>query len=77
MANATQTPNKWVPRPELRAWLYGIGIAAAAVLIGYGIITAEQGDLWVSLLGAILGVSNAVAARNLPRQAASAEDQPR
>ncbi|MGX9346392.1 phage holin [Microbacterium sp. KNMS] len=67
MSLPTQTPNRWVPRPELRAWLYAIGIALAAMLVGYGVFSAEQGELWVALLGAILGVTNAVAARNLPR----------
>lgn len=68
MSLPTQTPNKWVPRPELRAWLYGIGIALAAMLIGYGVFTAEQGGLWIALLGAILGVNESVAARNVPRR---------
>lgn len=68
MANPTTTPNKWIPRPELRAWLYGIGAAIGALLIGYGVVTAEQGQLWLSLLGAIVVGGNATAGRNLPRE---------
>ncbi len=66
-ARATQTPNKWVPSPSARLWLYGIAVAVAALLIGYGILTVEQGGLWLALFGAILGTGNAVAARNVPR----------
>lgn len=66
-ARATQTPNKWVPSPGVRLWLYGIAVALAALLVGYGILTIEQGGLWLALFGAILGTGNAVAARNVPR----------
>lgn len=66
-ARATQTPNKWVPSPAARLWLYGIAIAVAGLLVGYGILTVEQGGLWLAVIGAILGTGNAVAARNVPR----------
>lgn len=64
---ATETPNKWIPDPAARAWLYGILVALASVGIGYGAITAEQGGLWISLGSALLGVGPLVAARNVPR----------
>lgn len=66
-ARATQTPNRWVPSPEVRLWMYGVAVAVAALLIGYGILTIEQGGLWLAVIGAILGTGNAVAARNVPR----------
>ena len=66
-ARATRTPNRWVPSPAARLWLYGIAVAVAALLVGYGILTIEQGGLWLAVIGAILGTSNAVAARNVPR----------
>lgn len=68
MSNPTETPNKWIPRPAIRAWLYGIAITVGALLVGYGVLTAEQSGLWLSLVGAILTGSNAVAAKNLPRR---------
>lgn len=66
-ARATTTPNKWVPSPEARVWIYGVLAAAAAVATGYGVLTAEQGGLWLSLGAAVLGVGNLLAARNVPK----------
>ncbi len=66
-ARAQRTPNRWVPSPEVRLWMYGVAVAVAALLIGYGILTIEQGGLWLAVIGAILGTGNAVAARNVPR----------
>ncbi len=65
---ATRTPNKWVPSPELRIWLYGVLVAGAALAIGYGLLTVEQGGLWLALGAAILGTGNLLAARNVPRE---------
>lgn len=64
---ATRTPNAWVPSPAMRLWLYGVLVAAAALGIGYGILTVEQGGLWLALFAAILGVGPLLAARNVPR----------
>lgn len=66
-ARATQTPNRWVPSPEARLWLYGILVALAALAVAYGIVTVEQGGLWLSLAAAVLGIGNLIAARNVPR----------
>lgn len=66
-ARATQTPNKWVPSPEVRLWMYGILVALAALAAAYGIVTVEQGGLWLSLGAALLGVGNLIAARNVPK----------
>lgn len=66
-ARATRTPNRWVPSPEVRKWLYGILVALAALGVGYGILTAEQSGLWLALASAILGLGNVIAAGNVPR----------
>lgn len=66
-ALATETPNKWIPRPEVRLWLYGVLVALAALGIGYGLITIEQGGLWLAVFAAVLGVGPLIAARNTPR----------
>lgn len=64
---ATQTPNRWVPSPAVRLWLYGILVAGAALAVGYGLLTVEQGGLWLALGAAVLGGGNLIAARNVPR----------
>lgn len=64
-AKATVTPNRWVPRPEFRAWLYNIAIATVALLIAIGVVTSpELGDLILALVGAVLAVARA----NVPRE---------
>ena len=32
-ARATTTPNRWIPSPAARLWLYGIAVAVAALLV--------------------------------------------
>ena len=64
---ATQTPNKWVPSPGVRLWLYGVLATLAPVGVAYGVVTAEQGGMWLAVASAVLGVSNLLAARNVPK----------
>lgn len=65
---ATQTPNKWIPRPEIRLWLYRILAAAGPLVVFYGLATTDEVALWVGLGGVILGTpAAAIAARNTPR----------
>ncbi|MDF2826859.1 MAG: hypothetical protein K0R01_142 [Mycobacterium sp.] len=66
-ARATTTPNAWIPSPAARLWFYGVLVALAALGVGYGIVTIEQGGLWLALGAAVLGAGPAVAARNVPR----------
>lgn len=56
-----------IHNPAVRAWIYNILIAAGAVAVGYGLITAEQGGLWLALAGAILSSSNGLARANVPQ----------
>lgn len=55
---------RWITSRAGRLWLYGVGVAVAALLVGYGIVTVEQGGLWLAVAGAVLGTGEAVAARN-------------
>ena len=64
--HAQLTPNKWIPSPEVRGYVYSVAIAGAGVAIGYGIITAAEGGLWLSLAAAVLGFPAALAKRNTP-----------
>jgi hypothetical protein len=58
-------PSKWNPSPKFRRYLYVVGIALAALLVAYGLIDTEKVPLWVALLGAVLGISNGIAAGNV------------
>lgn len=62
--------NKIIPSPAARAWIYGVLVAGSLVAIGYGVITAEQGNLWLTLAGAVLGLSNGLALANTPKHSA-------
>lgn len=61
--------NRLIPSPAVRAWLYGIFIALAALAVGYGLLTIEQSGLWLTLVAAVLGLSNTLALANTPTRA--------
>lgn len=58
--------NNIISNPDTRKWIYRISAAAGVVLIGYGVITAEEGGLWLALIGAILGGPSGLASVNTP-----------
>jgi predicted cobalt transporter CbtA len=64
--HAALTPNRWVPSPAVRRWLYGIAAAVAALLIGYGVLTIDQAGLWLALAGAVLLGAPLLAGANTP-----------
>lgn len=65
---ATTTPNRWIPRPEIRAWIFRIVIAVGPIVVFYGLMTADEIALWIGLGGTILGTPAAsLAAANVPR----------
>ena len=47
-----------------RAYIYRILVATAAVAVAYGLIEAENVELWLVLAVAILGGGTGLAARN-------------
>lgn len=47
----------------VRRWLYGVLAAVAAVLVAYGILTAETVIVWTALLQAVLVVPFVESAR--------------
>lgn len=54
--------------PKTRLWLYGVVIAALAILVGYGIVDQGHAGLWLTLAAAVLGLgSTGLAAANVPR----------
>lgn len=67
--------DKIIPNPTVRKWMYGVGLAVVAVLIGYGIVTAEQGNLWISLITALLGFNGVLSVANTPTTHASGQEE--
>jgi hypothetical protein len=63
-------PARFIPSPRLRAYFYGVMVAAAALAVIYGIVTPEQAGGWLVLGGAALGLSNGLALANTPRKEA-------
>jgi predicted outer membrane lipoprotein len=54
----------FIPSAKVRAWLYGVTLAASPLAVAYGVVTESQAGLWVALGGAVLGVTNALALAN-------------
>lgn len=50
-----------MPSERVRAYIYAVLTAAVPLLIGYGILTAEQAALWLGLAAAALGLGLATA----------------
>lgn len=67
--------NKIIKSPEIRRYLYLIGAAIAALLVGYNIITVEQSGLWLNFLVAILGVQSIMAAVNTPEKPSDEQEE--
>lgn len=64
----TQTPNKWVPSPTARLWLFRSFAAAGPLVVFYGLATAEEVALWLGFGATILGTPAAtLASVNVPR----------
>ena len=49
-----------------RKYIYGVMIAASPIAVAYGIVTIEQAGLWLAFGGALLGLSNLLAFKNVP-----------
>lgn len=44
--------------PVHRQYLYRLGLAVVAILVGYGMVSDEHALLWVALLGPLLGLAD-------------------
>jgi hypothetical protein len=64
----TATPNRWIPDPTIRKYLYGVVLAMIPVLVAFGLISPDQVQLWLNLAAAVLGLGTTVlAAANTPK----------
>ena len=52
--------------PKARAATYGIVLACSPIAIYYGLVNDTEAGLWISAIGAILGISNGLALSNVP-----------
>lgn len=43
----------WRAAEPVRLYLYGVGLAVLLLLVGYGLVSAEQAPLWSGLLLAV------------------------
>jgi hypothetical protein len=57
--------NHIITNPTVRAYIYGILVAAGAVALVYGLVNVEQLGVWLALGGAVLGLSNGLALANV------------
>lgn len=50
----SETPNKWFKNPATRAWIYGIAAACGAALVVLNIVTQEQVNAVLNIIGSAL-----------------------
>lgn len=68
-ALSTETPNRFVPSPAVRAWLYGVIAAAVPLLVLLGVFTVDVGAHVLNIAAALLAVSGlALAGANTPKR---------
>ena len=53
-----------IPNPKVRAWIYGILVAAGPLAVIYGLVSAEEVALWLGVAAGALG--NGLALLNTP-----------
>ena len=57
METVTETPNKWIPSPAVRRYIYSV-LAVALPLFGARLgLGHEEIPMWLELAGVILGVA--------------------
>ena len=68
MGDHAGTPNRWIPDPLIRRYIYGVVLAFIPILVGFGVISPEQVQLWLNLAAAVLGLgATALALPNTPK----------
>lgn len=67
--HAAETPNRWIPSPKVRAYIYKAMVAAGPVALLYGWLTTEEIAVWLGLGGTLLATpAGALAAANTPAE---------
>ena len=57
----TARPRVPVLTPKRRRWLYSVLMAAVPLLTFYGALSEQEAALWAGMVGAVLGLTTAVA----------------
>jgi hypothetical protein len=65
--HAAETPNKWVPSPKVRGYIYRVLVAAGPVCLFYGVLTAEEVAVWLGFGGTVLAPAGVLALANTPK----------
>jgi len=61
-------PNKYIPSPKVRAYIYRCLVAAGPVVLLYGLLSAEEIAVWLGLGATVLSPGSALAAANTPKE---------
>ena len=64
--HAAETPNRFIPSPKARAYIYSVLVAAGPVVLFYGLLSAEEVAVWLGLGGTILSPAGILARANTP-----------
>lgn len=63
------TPNRWIPSPEIRKYIYRVLVGIGPILALYGVVTDAEFILWLGLAETILGSPvGALALANVPKE---------
>lgn len=63
-----EVPNRWIPSPALRSWLYGVSIAVLALCGALEIVSPQLNGAITGVVAAVLGIANgSLALANTPK----------
>lgn len=61
-------PNRYIPSPAARAWIYGVVAAVLALLVAVGVIAPDVSGHILGIASAVLGIAvSGLALSNTPR----------
>lgn len=65
--HSTDTPNRFVPSPAARRYIYRLALALAPALVAHGVLTGTELTLWLGVLEAALSLPVGLALANTPK----------
>jgi hypothetical protein len=67
MSQHAATPDKYIPSPRVRLYIYRCLVAAGPVVLLYGLLSAEEIAVWLGLGATVLSPGAGLAAANTPK----------